>query len=166
MQDIRKAGSGWDEVLPGEQLYKFQSWFNNISWFRSWKVQRCYFPGICWRIMRAAELHAFGDASERGYGACVYLRFPQSDDRFGMSFVMSRGRVAPVKSVTLPRLELITAVLCARLITYVKSALRSEVPVYCWTDSIVTLNWVGGDPLKWKVFVGNRVSEIQELSSP
>lgn len=155
-----------DEVLPDELLFKFQRWFNNISQFKSWKVPRCYSPGIVWRFMKGAELHAFGDASERGYGACVYLRFPQSDGKFSVSFVMSRGRVAPVKSVTLPRLELIGAVLCARLVTYVKSALRLEVPVYCWTDSTVTLHWIKGEPLKWKVFVRNRVSEIQELTSP
>ncbi|KAK3861579.1 hypothetical protein Pcinc_032491 [Petrolisthes cinctipes] len=79
---------------------------------------------------------------------------------------MSRGRVSPIKSVTLPRLELIGALLCARLVTFVESALHINVPVCCWTDSTVTLSWVKGEPLKWKSFVRNRVSEIQELTSP
>ena len=56
--------------------------------------------------------------------------------------------------------------MCARLVTYVKSALHIEVPVCCWIDSTVTLSWIKGDPLRWKSFVRNRVSEIQELTSP
>lgn len=50
--------------------------------------------------MTGAELRAFGDATERGYGACMYLRLPQPDDKYSISFVMSRGRVAPVKCNT------------------------------------------------------------------
>ncbi|KAK3889709.1 hypothetical protein Pcinc_006275 [Petrolisthes cinctipes] len=82
----------------------------------------------CFGYLNGAELHAFGDASEKGYGACVYLRVPQSDGKFSVSFVMSRGRVSPIKSVTLPRLELIGALLCARLVTFVESALHINVP--------------------------------------
>ncbi len=83
-----------------------------------------------------------------------------------VSLVMSRGRVTPVKNLTLPRLELIGALLCARLVAYVKSALHIEMPLYCWTDSTVTLSWIKGEPHRWKSFVRNRVLEIQELTSP
>ncbi|KAK3878755.1 hypothetical protein Pcinc_016567 [Petrolisthes cinctipes] len=165
-QDIWKEGGGWDEILPDHLLYGFQRWFNSISLFKTWSVKRCYTPGISWKDLNGAELHAFGDASEKGYGACVYLRVPQSDGKFSVSFVMSRGRVSPIKSVTLPRLELIGALLCARLVTFVESTLHINVPVCCWTDSTVTLSWIKGEPLKWKSFVRNRVSEIQELTSP
>ena len=98
--------------------------------------------------MTGAELHAFGDASEKSYGACVYLRFPQPNGKFSVSFVISRGRVTSIKSVTLSRLELIGALLCARLVAYVKSALHIEVPVCCWTDFTVTLSWIKGEPLR------------------
>lgn len=164
-QDTWKEGSGWDDILLDHLLYKFQRWFNSMSLFRTWSVKRCYTPGLSWKVLNGAELHAFGDASEKGYGACVYLRVPHPDGKICVSFVISRGRVSPIKSVTLPRLELLGALLCARLVTFVKCALHINVPVCCWTDSNVTLSWIKGDPLKWKRFVKNRVSEIQELTS-
>ncbi|XP_076044820.1 uncharacterized protein LOC143027420 [Oratosquilla oratoria] len=70
------------------------------------------------------EVHAFSDASEKGYGSCVYLRIPKSDMEFHVSFVMATTKVAPIKRVTLPRLELLGALLSARLSHFVKSALR------------------------------------------
>ncbi len=65
-QEIWKEGIEWDEVLPDQLLYKFQRWFNSISQFKTWCIRRCYFPGVSWRLMNGAELHAFGDASEKG----------------------------------------------------------------------------------------------------
>ena len=70
--------------------------------------------------------------------------------------------------VSLPRLELLGVLLCARLLEFVRSALHFglEVVYYCWTDSTVALSWIKGDPKRWKVFVANRVVKIQSLTSP
>ena len=112
-------------------------------------------------------MHGFGDASERGYGAVVYLRIPCGDGTHEVSLVTSRARVAPLKRVTLPRLELLGALMTARLVVFVQQALKlSEVVYRCWTDSMVALGWVQGDPSRWKPFIANRVTEIQELTSP
>ena len=103
----------------------------------------------------------------KGYGACVYLRVPDTDESFKVSLVLSRGRVAPVKKVSVPRLELMGALLCARLSVFVKTALHlNNVQMYCWTDSKVVLSWIKGDPNRWKTFVANRVTEIQSLTPP
>jgi len=64
-------------------------------------------------------------------------------------------------------LELLGALLCARLLKSVKVALKvPNVPGYCWTDSMVVLGWVKGRPCRWKTFVANRVKEIQNLVDP
>ncbi|XP_066941407.1 uncharacterized protein [Macrobrachium rosenbergii] len=122
---------------------------------------------LSWRDLPAIELHAFGDASERGYGACVYVRVPE-EGNFKVTLIAARGKVAPIKKVSLPRLELLGALLCARLVVFVKSALRlvQEVSVRCWTDSTVALAWIKGEPNRWKTFVANRVVEIQGLTPP
>lgn len=84
----------------------------------------------------------------------------QASEKF--SFVMAKGRVAPMKSISLPHLELLAALLFARLIIYVNSALHLDVPLICWTDSLFPLSWIKGDPHKWKTFVRNKITEIQE----
>ena len=83
-----------------------------------------------------------------------------------ISLVCSKTKVAPLKSVTIPRLELTAATLLARLSRYVSTTLNlTTCPVYLWTDSNVALTWILilSHPSRWKDFVRNRVSLIQEL---
>ncbi|XP_029162616.1 uncharacterized protein LOC114934139 [Nylanderia fulva] len=76
--------------------------------------------------------------------------------------LVGKSRVAPVKSLSIPRLELAAAVLLSRLMEFVIASLHlSEVPCYCWTDSTVVLAWVTQHPSRWQTFVANRVAEIQ-----
>ena len=86
-----------------------------------------------------------------------------------MRFVASKTRVAPLKSQTIPRLELLSAVLLARLMSSITQAIEGEVTLStpcCFTDSIVSLFWIRGVEKSWKPFVQNRVSEIRKLLNP
>ena len=84
----------------------------------------------------------------KGYGAVVYCRVPSSEGGYQVSLVMSKGKVAPLKKITLPRLELLGALLCARLVAFVLQALKlpsDSVTVSCWTDSMIALGWIKGE---------------------
>lgn len=111
------------------------------------------------------EIHGFSDASQLAMAAAVYLRTPSDNNAFSVQLVCSKTRVAPLKRLTLPRLELTAALLLARLIARTTKALElSEVAaVFCWSDSSVTLIWITAHPSCWKDFVRNRVSAIQEI---
>ncbi|XP_066958114.1 uncharacterized protein [Macrobrachium rosenbergii] len=166
-QEIWRLGLDWDEQLPEAMQGRVKLWVVGLSVLKSLRINRYLFSELSWRDLPAIELHAFGDASERGYGACVYVRVPEKGN-FKVTLIAARGKVAPIKKVSLPRLELLGALLCARLVVFVKSALRlvQEVSVRCWTDSTVALAWIKGEPNRWKTFVANRVVEIQGLTPP
>ncbi|XP_037775534.1 uncharacterized protein LOC119572497 [Penaeus monodon] len=91
-QDIWRLGLDWDEVLPKELQNKFQNWVKSIAALKYWKINRCYFPEISWSKLSGLELHAFGDASEKGYGTSVYLRVPLGGGTYQVSFVVARSR--------------------------------------------------------------------------
>ena len=164
-QTIWQEGLDWDQKLSGELSNAFREWVSDLTLLKTWTIPRRYFNTL-WSARPCLTLHAFGDASEKAYGACVYL-VSESEGKFESILLMSRVRVAPLKKTSLPRLELLGALLCARLLGYVCDALKLQnVQKYCWTDSTVTLAWIRSDPSKWKVFVANRVSEIHTLTEP
>ena len=150
-QEIWKQGLTWDQPIPESMQLLFLRWLDGMKHMKLWQVPRA------WCDNENITLHAFGDASEKGYGACVYLAVRFSDGSITSSLVISKARVAPLKKVTL---------LCARLLTFVRSSIQlsSEVDYRCWIDSTVALAWIQSDAHRWKQFVANRVNQIQELT--
>ncbi|XP_076030377.1 uncharacterized protein LOC143018673 [Oratosquilla oratoria] len=167
-QEIWRPRLGWDEILSHDLQPKFQQWIDGIQSIKTFEIHRCYYPDSSLSSVVRLEIHAFNDASQKGYGSCVYLRIPKSDKEFHVSFVMDRTKLVPIKRVTLPRLELLGALLSVRLGHFVKSALclNGCVRLVCWTDPKVALSWIKGNPNRWKMFVANRVTEIQTSTSP
>ena len=170
-QKLWRLHLDWDQELPDELGQEFRTWISDLELVKSWEIPRCYFLGSTWNTLvdeKRLEFHMFCDAADqKGYGACVYVRYdPKGDESYKVSYVISKARVAPVKSVTLPRLELLAALLGARLLKFALEALKlvHDVNYRCWTDSTIALAWIQGNPLKWDRFVSNRVTEIQQLT--
>ncbi|GFT35243.1 uncharacterized protein TNCV_1096051 [Trichonephila clavipes] len=110
------------------------------------------------------EIHGFADASERCYGAAVYCKSKNLKSETLVRLITSKSRVAPIKSLTIPRLELCAAVLLAKLVKRVVAALQLETAeLYLWSDSMIVLAWLRKEPMDLKTFVQNRVAKIQEL---
>ena len=113
------------------------------------------------------EIHGFSDASELAYAAVVYLRIMDTYNNAHVSLVTSKSKVAPIKRLTIPRLELCGAQLLAQLIHHVRQVF--DIPlsqVSAWTDSTIVLNWLDGSPRRFKTYVGNRISTIVDLIPP
>ncbi|XP_068212674.1 uncharacterized protein [Palaemon carinicauda] len=108
-QELWKLGLTWDQEIPSESKLKFQRWLLSSQNLKNYQIDRCYFPQKAWVKLSHMELHGFGDASEKGYGACVHLRVPVENGSYKVSLVSSKSKVAPIKTITLPRLELMAS---------------------------------------------------------
>lgn len=106
------------------------------------------------------EVHGFADASERAYAAVVYLR-TRNGNKVETRLIAAKTKVAPLKQVTLPRLELCAAALLTKLVAHLIRVLGLSAPIHLWSDSTVALGWIQAHPASWKTYVANRVSEIQ-----
>ena len=109
-------------------------------------------------------MHGFSDASKSSFGACVYVRSFCRSGKVTVRLLTNKSRVAPLKTETIPRLELLGNLLLSRLITSVKNALKNcdhVDKIYLWTDSKVTLSWVKAIDKEFKTFVENCLREIR-----
>lgn len=111
------------------------------------------------------EIHGFSDASQLAYGAVLYLRAENTKGQVSSRLFFSKSRVAPIKEISLPRLELCGAHILAKLVSKELPTLEMNIArVHLWTDSSIVLAWLHETPSKRTTFGANRVSEIQELT--
>ncbi|GFX05729.1 integrase catalytic domain-containing protein [Trichonephila clavipes] len=164
-KELWTLGVEWDSELPPKLQHKWQQWSSEAEGLTEIKIPRFYLGNIDQEIFKC-EIHCFSDASKSAYGTILYLRFVTCNNEIETSFICSKGRVAPLKSLTLPRLELTAALLSARLAKQVSSCLKFDANIYYWTDSLISYYWIRGDSSAFKPYIKNRVQEIQLLSDP
>ena len=104
-------------------------------------------------------LHIFEDANLQAYGAVAYLQHGTQS-----AILMSKSRTAPFKPHSLPRLELMAAVLGARLYGFISTSLGISLSVCFWSDSQIVLSWINSKKTL-KPFINNRVNEIRYCPS-
>ncbi|GFQ93731.1 integrase catalytic domain-containing protein [Trichonephila clavata] len=115
----------------------------------------------------------FSDASGKAFAACVFLRI-ECDNKVQIKLVQAKSRVAPLKKdpitktkteMSIPKLELLAAVIGTRLVQSVKTSLNIHgIQTFYWTDSKVVLCWIKNSGT-WKTFVHNRIKDIHSSSS-
>jgi hypothetical protein len=116
--------------------------------------------------LRRIELHGFSDASEVAHGACIYILSIDVEGNITTRLLCSKSRVAPLKRLSLPRLELCAAMLLADMYQASSRALKiSFNKTRFWTDSMIVLAWLKSPAARWKTFVANRVNHIQETTN-
>ena len=116
--------------------------------------------------IRETALRVFFDASQDAYGACTYLRHAFTHDTVECSLIAGKGRVSPLKLLSICWLELMGALVAVRLAeTLVKEMTAKIEKVIFWSDSTTVLHWIRQISSTYKAFVGNRVSEIHTIMS-
>ena len=164
-QEICSSGLDWDETLTGEIKGQLCKWVKDLLQTREIKVSRCLYEAS--ESVTECYLHGFGDASKRAYCAMAYLVYRTDDGQAHANLVASKMRVAPLKQLSIPRLELMSARILAQLMNTVCNALQSQVKVdgvRFWMDSKTALSWIQNKG-EWKQFVRHRVDEILRLTN-
>ena len=142
-----------DDLVPLAVQNAWEKWKSELPVFSQRSIHRCYYPAVA--DVSTRELHGFCDGSELAYGGVVYLRAQGSNENVSVALVIAKTKVAPIKNLSMPRLELCGAVIVARLLDYYRKML--EIPTshtYAWTDSIVVSSSVRVNPRRFKPFVG------------
>lgn len=161
LQKLWKLKLNWDEPVPNDIKKVWQKLTIELNTLLTVSVPRhvlCLYPATC-------QLHCFVDASQEAYAACVYMRTQNQSNHVTVKLLCAKTRVAPLKTITIPRLELCAALLGARLVAKVREALRCTIHnIFYWSDSTITLGWIKTKPKTLKTFVCNRVNEINDLT--
>ncbi len=160
-QKMWKEELRWDDAISEELANEWIEFRSELKVLERVKIPRWF----GWTSGCEVELHGFCDASEKAYGAVIYVKTTNGIGNSKVELVLAKSRVAPVQTVRLPRLELCGAVLLADLITTAKNELKVQ-SVYCWTDSSITINWINSTADKYKTFVANRIADVQEVTRP
>ncbi|XP_069164574.1 uncharacterized protein [Procambarus clarkii] len=156
MQECWQRSLRWDETLPEDLQEKWQQLIPDYN-----KLSILQFPRNTLGLNLPTNLHAFCDASGKGYGSVAYLVNTQQ------SFLLtSKVRVAPIKRRSLPQMELTALLVGVRLahclIKTLSNVHLGEIVV--WSDNEAVLQWVENDNNKTP-YVSNRVREIRDLSA-
>jgi hypothetical protein len=162
LQTLWKLQLAWDETVPMEVHTAWKTLQENMP-----KVNEISFPRqVCLEHSTNFQLIGFADASEAAYGACIYVRSSNTHNSHRVMLVCSKSRVAPLKQLSLPRLELNAALLLSQLCQLVLKAFNiTFTKVILWSDSTITLQWIRAHPHRLKTYVANRVASIQEITS-
>ncbi|GFV96369.1 uncharacterized protein TNCV_2869471 [Trichonephila clavipes] len=159
-QRLWRSKLEWNDLLPAEEYREWQQFLVSLKNINNIEIPR----RILVAFPEVTEIHGFADASEQCYGAAVYCKSKNLKSETLVRLITSKSRVVPIKSLTIPRLELCAAVLLAKLVKRVVAALQLETAeLYLWSDSMIVLAWLRKELMDLKTFVQNRVAKIQEL---
>ncbi|XP_062711045.1 uncharacterized protein LOC134289057 [Aedes albopictus] len=162
VQRLWQCKIGWDDPVNDQTQKFWEDFANSLSALETIAIPR----RITFDEAVDYELHGFADASSVAYGACVYVRSLFSNGSAKLKLVTSKSKVAPLHELSTPRKELCAALLLTRLVEKVVHVLHMEFRhVVLWSDSQIVLAWMKRPAHRLKVFVRNRIAEINSKTA-
>ena len=165
LQMLSRKRLGWDDPLDEADKGQWKHWLDDLPKLQEIQVERCFKPKEFGEV-KEVQLHLFSDASRQGYAAVAYLRLKDVSNRIHCAFVMGKARLAPVREISIPRLELTAAVISVKLSKIIREELDMTIDqVHYWTDSTSVLKCINSEskrfhtvPVKCKLTVSTRNS--------
>ena len=166
VQELCHENYKWDDPIPEQQEEEWKQWTTELEQMEEVRIPRCLHPKE-FGVTAARELHHFADASEIAYGVVSYLKIINDKGNIHTVLVMAKSRLAPMKHLTIPRLELCAAVLAARQDSLLRREMDLQLqPSHFWSDSTIVLRYIANEERRFQTFVANRVTEIRERTNP
>ena len=155
----------WDEALPTDITRPWEAWWEMLDELPNLRFPRCMIGNM--EPSLEVQLHFFCDASEKAFGTAAYLRMHDpATGEIHTALIRAKGKVAPTKGETIPRLELCACVMGADLNKELTREMRlNVVSSTYWTDSEIALKYLRSSHLRLKTFVANRVIHILKHSN-
>ncbi len=151
----------WGNPAGKSIAQDFKNYYEDIRKF-SFAIPRFYFAKT--HNHQSCQLIGFTDASDKAYCAVVYMRSVLPDKEVVCTIVASQSRIAPIKTVSVPWLEVQATTLLASLMDRIaQNLIIDSSNIYRFTDSTVVLCWLSKPPNNWKPYVTNRVIKITNL---
>jgi hypothetical protein len=167
LQAMCRDKLGWDDPLPEYLRNLWERWILELPLLENIKVNRCFKPAQFSSVIKSVQLHCFADACFTGYAACAYLRIVDENNKVHCTLVQAKSRVAPLRTPTIPRLELSGAVLAVEISKLLQAELDYvDIESHYWTDSKIVLGFISNETKRFHVYVANRIKSIREESDP
>ncbi|GFT00571.1 integrase catalytic domain-containing protein [Trichonephila clavipes] len=139
LQQLWQCKLDWDDVLPNLIANEWREFVTTLKCIEEVKINRFIMADNNVKIV----LQGFADASEAAYGEVVYLQCFLHNGAAKVSILASKSRVAPIRVISIPRLELCACVLLAQLVKKIRSTLRLNISdIVLHTDSTIALAWL------------------------
>ena len=145
LQALCRQNVIWDDLIPTDILPLWEKWRTELPLIEKLKFPRCLKPSEFGDPVKT-EIHSFSDASDNGIGQISYVRMINQRNEVHVSFLMAKSRVAPIKPISIPRLELTAAVVSVNVTRMLKSELDVDnVQCYYYTDSEIVIGYINND---------------------
>ena len=155
LQDLCRQRLSWDDDISNKDLERWREWLGYLPKLEDYTINR-YIKPSAFGDVSFVQLHHFSDASQIGYGAVSYLRITNAKGEVHCVLIVAKSRLAPIKSITIPRMELSAAVVATRL----DSMIRQEIDLkinqsHFWTDSTCVLRYIENYERRFQTFIAN-----------
>ena len=160
-QLLCKDRLSWDENVPEKISHVWEELLRDLETLNAVRIPRF----VCALDEELLQIHGFCDSSKQAYCAAVYFRKVTSQG-VEVRLMAAKTRVAPIKELSIPKLELLSCVLLTELLKIIFNALNFctlNYDLFCWTDSEVALCWLKGNNKCWKPWVENRVVKCRSV---
>uniref|UniRef100_A0A1B0CT72 DUF5641 domain-containing protein n=2 Tax=Lutzomyia longipalpis TaxID=7200 RepID=A0A1B0CT72_LUTLO len=161
IQEVHHHCKNWDDPLPGELIAKWQEFIQT-----SQSIDQLSIPRWVSSIANPSKVdfHVFSDASQLAYGATIFVVTEDLSGNICSRLLTAKSRVAPIKVLTIPRLELCGALLASELAATIQPIYNPNT-THFWCDSTIVLYWIHSPPESYKIFIANRLKKIQAVST-